>query len=41
MRDLVPLNLELGRFGKHEIFDVCVDVDVAVTLQGVSLLNLF
>ncbi len=28
-----------GRFGKHEIFDVCLDVDVAVTLQGVSLLK--
>ncbi len=29
----------IGRFGKHDISDVCVDVDVAVTLQGVLLLN--
>ncbi len=29
-----------GRFGKHEIFDVRVDIDVAVTLQDIILLNL-
>ncbi len=29
----------LGRFGKHENFYVCVDVDIAVTLQDILLLN--
>ncbi len=32
--------LAIGRVGKHDIFDVRTDVDVAVTLQDILLLNL-
>ena len=31
--------LTIGRFGKHENFYVRVDVDIAVTLQDILLLN--